>query len=203
MDNLASLKEKRKLFEEMLEENRKAYVEQWANDAAERLRCRDGDLMTPHTCSAAYIYHPAGADLDEIEPFTNELTEVVDKMKEDMLNEKRVLEGTDVPEYKENELSLPKPTEEEWKNDSLNGCLTTDPTRNSTVESNSLSSFVRLLNLPRVTVDSSERYEAQSTDSCSGKLDDSGSEIDVMNECSECTVPMISELMLGMPNEEK
>jgi hypothetical protein len=179
------------------------YRAEIAKEVVERLMRREEDLMTPHVCNAAYIYHPAGADLDEIEPFTNELTEVVDKMKEELLNEKRLLEGTDVPEYKENELSQSKPTEEEWKNDSLNGCSTTDPTLSSTVESNSLSSFVRLLNLPRITVDLNERYEAQSTDSCSGKLDDSGSETDAMNECSECTVPMISELMLGMPNEEK
>ena len=34
-----------------------------------------------------------------------ELTEIVDKMKEQLVNETRILEGTEVPEYKENELS--------------------------------------------------------------------------------------------------
>jgi len=198
------LKELKQTYKEMASTKASdRFMAEIAKEVEERLKIREEDLMTPHTCNAAYIYHPAGAALDEIEPFTSELTEVVDKMKEELLNEMRLLEGTDVPEYNENELSQPKPTEEQWKSDSQNGCLITDPTLNSIIESNSLSSFVEVLNPEQDMVYLSEKYEVESTNSCSGKLDDSGIEIDATNEFSECTVPMISEQMLGMPNEEK
>ena len=159
--------------------------------------------MTPHTCTAAYIYHPAGAALDEIESFTNELTEVVDKMKEELLNEKRVLEGTDVPEYDENGLSQSKVTEEQWKTVSLNGCSITDLTPISIIESNNSACFAELFNRNCPIAQFDELSTLSSTNSCSGMLDDCGIEIDATNEFSECTVPMISELTLGMPNEEK
>ena len=72
----------------------------------ERLKEREADVLTsPYTCDAAYIYHPMGASLEEIEPFTKELTTMVDKMKEDLVKETRILDGTEAPTYKENELS--------------------------------------------------------------------------------------------------
>lgn len=75
----------------------------------ERLKERDADVMTsPYTCDAAYIYHPMGASLEEIEPFTTELTTMVDKMKEELIKETRILDGTEAPVYKENELSETK-----------------------------------------------------------------------------------------------
>lgn len=172
-------------------------------EIVDRLQSREEDLMTPHKCDAAYIYHPAGAALDEIESFTNELTEVVDKMKEELLNEQRLLEGTDVPEYNENELSQAKLTEEQWKSALPNGSLTTDLIPTSTQDSNSLSGFAELFNrncpIPQLRTQSMN----SPTSSCLGKLDDCGIEIDATNESSECTVPMISELTHGTPNEEK
>ena len=72
----------------------------------ERIKEREADVLTtPYTCDAAYIYYPVGASLEEIEPFTKELTTMVDKMKEELVKETRILEGTEIPKYKENELS--------------------------------------------------------------------------------------------------
>lgn len=174
-----------------------------AREVTERLNRREEDLMSPHTCHAAYIYHPAGANLDEIEPFTNELTEVVDTMKEQLLNEKRLLEGTDVPEYNQNELSNLNPVEQQWKSDLPNGCSTIDRTQRLTLDSNTSSGFAELFN-QNCPIPSLRRQSMNSRrSSCSGNSAVSGNETDVMNECSECTVPMTSELMPGMPNEEK
>jgi putative phage-type endonuclease len=47
------------------------------------------------------LYPGLGTALEDIEPFTQELHTIVDKMKEDMLTETRILEGTAVPTYDE------------------------------------------------------------------------------------------------------
>ena len=49
----------------------------------------------------AALYPGLGTALEDIEPFTEELHAIVDKMKEDLLTETRILEGTAVPEYDE------------------------------------------------------------------------------------------------------
>jgi len=161
------------------------------------------DLTIPHQCDAAYIYYPIGAELEQIESFTTELTDIVDKMKEELVKETRILEGTEVPVYQENELSNSNPVEEQWKSDSQNGCSTIDPTLISTQDSSNSSCIADLFNRGCPIV----RLRRPSTDlpnnSCSAKLDGCGIEIDATNECSECTVPMTSELMLGTPNEAK
>ena len=100
-----------------------------------------------------------------------------------------------------NELSQSKPTEEQWKSDSPNGSLITDLTPTSTRDSSS-SSFIAEDSNPSFPTVSLRRQSTNSLiSSCSGKSDDCGIEIDAMNEYSECTVPMISVAMLGMPNE--
>ena len=161
------------------------------------------DLTIPHQCDAAYIYHPIGADLEQIESFTTELTDIVDKMKEELVKETRILEGTEVPVYQENELSNSNPVEEQWKSDSQNGCSTIDPTLISTQDSSNSSCIADLFNRGCPIV----RLRRQSTNSpkssCSGNSAASGTETDAMNECSECTVPMTSELTLGTLNEAK
>jgi hypothetical protein len=170
----------------------------------ERIKARQTeDLTLPHNCDAAYIYYPAGASLDEIEPFTTELTDVVDKMKEELANEKRILEGTDVPEYKENELTIVKITEEQWRNDLQNGCLTTDPIHTSTPVSDSLFGFAEPSNLDSPGTILRESFAILFRDSCSERLDVCGTEIDATNESSECMVPTISEPMDGTPSEAK
>ena len=77
----------------------------------ERYMERD-DLETPTKLTAGYVLSDFGTDLDKIEPFTTELTDIVDKMKEELASETRILEGTEVPEYKENELSTGEESKE-------------------------------------------------------------------------------------------
>ena len=161
------------------------------------------DLTILHNCTAAYIYHPVGASLDEIEPFTTELTQVVDKMKEELVNEKRILEGTDVPEYNQNELKIVQVSEEQWKNALQSGSLTIDPTHASTLVSDTSLSFVELSNLDCPNGCLPELYMKLSTNSCVAKSGECGTEIDVTNECCECTVPTISEPMDGTQSETK
>jgi hypothetical protein len=199
------LKELKILYKDMASGNpNDRFMQEVAKEAEARLKERETlDLQVPHKCEAAYIYHPVGAEIDQIEPFTTELTEVVDAMKEELLNEKRLLEGTDVPEYNENELSNFNPLEQQWKSDSPNGCSTTDPTLTSTQDSNILSGFAELFNRNCPMPQLRSRSTNSPTSSCSENSAASGNETDAMNESSECTVPMTSELMLGTPNEEK
>jgi hypothetical protein len=167
----------------------------------EDLRKTREDLQTPHDCHAAYLYPAAGTDLAAIEPFTAELTSIVDLMKEELANEARLLEGTDVPEYNQNELSQPETKRGQWTTDLQTGFLTIVPTPISPPESNTLSSTAR----PNSPVSPLELFDARfspsSTGSCSGKEADCGCVIDATNECSVCTVPTTSELTRGMPSD--
>lgn len=174
------------------------------DDWKKRLKQRETeDLTTPHNCDAAYIYYPAGAELEQIESFTTELTDIVEKMKEELVKETRILEGTEAPVYNENELSQPKPVEEQWKSDLPNGSLTTDLTPTSTQDSSNSLCIAELFNQNCPIVRLRRMSSNSRKSSCSGNSADSGIETDAMNESSECTVPMTSELMLGMPNEVK
>ena len=199
------LRELKTLYKEMATTKADdVYRKAIATQVEERLKERETiDLQVPHTCDAAYIYHPVGASLDEIEPFTTELTGVVDKMKEELVNEMRILEGTDVPEYKENELSQSKPTDEQWMSDSLNGSLTTDPIHASTPVFDTLFSSVAPLSLDSPSAISSESFMKAFNVSCSVRSDVCGSEIDATNECCECTVPTINEPTDGTQSEAK
>jgi len=49
----------------------------------------------------AELYPNVGTPIDAIEPFTQELHGIVDKMKEDLLTETPILEGTAIPTYDE------------------------------------------------------------------------------------------------------
>ena len=191
---------------EILEANRAAFRERVEKEASERLIERDRDLMIQHDCRAAYICPNAGTDLDAIAPFTEELGEIVDKMREELANEKRILEGTLDPEYTpilENGFSNDTHTEQQWKPDSRSGFSIIDPTHDSMFGSNILPGSARLLNLDSRI----EQYVSRSMPSpenlCSEKSDDCGKETDAMNESSECTVPMTSERMDGTPSEAK
>jgi hypothetical protein len=163
----------------------------------------------------AYMDGSFGVDIYQEQEFQEELHVIVDDMKVKLVDEKKILEGTLNPEYgkgdwemptierTENELSQSNPTEEQWKSISLSGCSTTDHTPISTTESNTSVCFAELFNQDCPIRQFDESSTPSSTNSCSGTLGDYGTETDAMNECSECTVPMTSELMLGMPNEEK
>lgn len=159
------------------------------------------DLMTPSTCNAAYVCLPAGADLDDIEPFTAELTTIVDDMKEQLASETRILEGTEVPEYKENELSQPKLTEEQWKAHFESGCSTTARIHTSTPELSSSFSTAKPLSLDLAIADLNAISTLPSI--AFRTLSDYGTETGAMSEFSECTVPTTSEPMPGTPSDLK
>ena len=162
------------------------------------------DLTTPSRLTAGYILSNFGTDLDAIEPFTTELTGIVDKMKEELANETRILEGTDVPEYQpQNELSEEKISEEEWRSILHNGSSRTVRLLTSTPVSSTLSSSARPNSPMLDIVDFDANSYKSSTPSWRVISGDCGCEIDAMNECSECTVPMISEPTPGTPSEAK
>ena len=196
--------QQRILDDTQMEETRQIILSRPKREIEERLKKRETeDLTVPHQCDAAYIYYPAGAELEQIDSFTIELTEIVDKMKEDMINETRILEGTEIPVYQENELSNSNPVEEQWKSVLPNGSLTIDPIPDSIHESNISSSFVEPSDPNYRIVRLEKQYTLSPRSSCSGNSAASGNETDAMNEYSECTVPMTSELMLGTLNEVK
>jgi len=182
-------------MEKELEERFKAQL-------ARYVETRD-DLETPTTLTAGYVLSNFGTELDAIEPFTTELTAIVDKMKEELANEVRILEGTEVPEYKQNELSEEKLSEEEWRSFLPNGCSRTDHTRTSTPGlSNSFSSVRHNSPVSGILGSAGPSFPSL-TPSCPQIWVDCGCVIDATNESSECTVPTINELTLGTPSEEK
>jgi hypothetical protein len=165
---------------------------------------RDPDVFTaPVTCTAAYLYSDHGTNLEDIEPFTAELTGIMDSMQEALANEARILEGTEVPEYDQNELSGERISEEEWRTYLHNGSSRTVRIPISMFDSSSLPSSVRPVSPVFPTLDSDGKFCERSIPSSWGISDGCGCETDAMNESSECTVPMISEPMLGMLSEEK
>ena len=103
----------------------------------------------------------------------------------------------------ENELSNSNPVEEQWKSDSLNGCSTIDPTLTSIQDSSNSSCIAELFNRSCPIVRLRRLSSNSPKSSCSGNSAASGTETDVMNESSECTVPMTSELTPGTPNEAR
>ena len=164
------------------------------------------DLLTPSKLNAAYTISNFGTDLDAIEPFTSELTEIVDTMKEQLATEARILEGTDAPEYKpigENELSEGETKEDQWTTDLRNGFSTIVLTPIFRGVSSNSSSTARPCSPASPTLASAETCCPRPSACCKETLDVSGCETDAMNECSECTVPTISEQMLGTPSEVK
>jgi hypothetical protein len=158
--------------------------------------------------SAVFSPH-LGVEISDIQPFTQELGETIEIMKVKLVNETKLLEGMEVPEYGkgewaiENGLSDTTQNTSQWKSASENGCSTTDPIHILITDSNILSSFARPLNRDSPTLYSNDTYSPSSTESCSAKSDDCGKETDAMNESCECTVPTISARMDGTPSEAR
>ena len=177
------------------EERTKAMIDIYTKDR--------NDLMTPSKLTAAYICPNTGADLMDIEPFTEELTGIVDKMKEELANEVRILEGTDVPEYKQNELSDVQSKECQWTNDLQNGFSTIVLIPGLTPGLNTSSCSARHNSPVLDTLGFASCSCPLQTPSWQATSEGCGCATDAMNESSECTVPMISELTPGTPNEEK
>ena len=174
-------------------------------EALRRQRESD-DLMTPSTLTAAYLCPNAGADLEDIEPFMTELTGIVDTMKEQLAEETRILEGLDAPEYTDlpqNELSHAETKDDQWTTDLPNGFSRIARTLTSTPESSTFSSTARPSSPVSDIVDCGGRSCLPRTDFYGGIWDVCGCATDAMNECSECTVPTISERMPGTLSEAK
>jgi hypothetical protein len=156
------------------------------------------------------LYPSVGTPLDEIEPFTQELTGIVATMQEKLSTETKILEGTmPIPDYEgvrdalQNELSIPKLTEEQWRTSLGNGSLTTDPTLISMFGSSSSSSSAEPSNPASDTPVCGNGCSKLPTDCCEGKSADCGCATDASNECCACMVQMINVPTVGMPSEEK
>lgn len=163
------------------------------------------------------VYLPSayGADIEAEHVFQQELHGIVDEMKVKLVDETKILEGTLNPEYgkdqwtiptierRENELSTFNSLQEQWKSDSPNGSLITDLTPRSTHDSSTLSCIAENSSPSFPTIFLRRRSTNSPNSVCSGNSAASGTETDAMNEFSECTVPMTSELTLGMLNEAR
>lgn len=156
------------------------------------------------------LYPSVGTPLDDIEPFTQELTGIVETMQEKLSSETKILEGTmPMPDYDvvrdalQNELSIPKLTEEQWRTSLGNGSLTTDPVLISMFGSSSSSSTAEPSNPPLDTPVCGNWCSKLPTDCCKAKSDDCGCATDASNECCACMVQTINVPTVGMPSEEK
>lgn len=160
------------------------------------------DIETPHNCTAGYIVSNMGADIEEERRFQNELHEIVDKMKEDLVNETKILEGTDIPVY-QNELSSSESKEEQWKTDLPSGYSTIDLTPISNEDSNISFSSVSSLNRVRIMDGCDEKYPEQPEILCGANSVDFGNVTGHLNESFDCMEQTINVPVLGIPNEEK
>lgn len=169
---------------------------------AKYLESRD-DLMTPSKLNAAYTISDLGTDLEAIEPFTAELTGIVDTMKERLASETRILEGTEVPVYVQNELSGSETKEGQWTTDLQNGFSTTVLIPTSTPASSSSSCSARPNSPVSGTPACEGKFCERSTPSSWVMSGACGCATAATNESSVCTVPMTSAPTPGTPSEEK
>jgi len=93
------LTELKNMYKEMAKGLPNPYVEKIAKEVESRLAEREMDLMTPHSCDATYMCPNAGADLDALDAHTVEFRCMIEDMFEKLLDETKILEGVDVPEY--------------------------------------------------------------------------------------------------------
>lgn len=156
------------------------------------------------------MYPSVGTPLNEIEPFMHELTGIVETMQEKLTTETKILEGSmPLPDYDamraslENELSIPKLTEEQWRTRLHNGSSTTGLTLISIPASSSSSCFVEASSLGLDTQPCVERSFSMPTPCCEGKSGDCGCATDASNECCACMVQTINVPMAGTPSEAK
>lgn len=182
------------------------------------------DLTAPHNCGAGYVYSDMGVDIEEEHKFQEELHGIVDKMKEDLVHEKKILEGTLEPEYNPNEVKIEKFVEGEsfttnqfvqnelsksnseykqWMLDCMNGSSKTDHTHISSDELSTSSCTAKPSNQVLDTRDYDEKYPEPSTILCPEISVSYGKEIGPLNEQFDSMVQMINVPMLGTPSEEK
>jgi hypothetical protein len=179
-------------------------MEEFTKALAEYTTTRDS-LTVPHNCQAGYVISNMGTDLDAIEPFTVELTGIVDTMQEELAKEVRLLEGVDVPEYAplENEHLDSETKECQWSNASANGCWTTDRTHACTPELSTSVSIAEPSSLIFPTEQSSGLSSLRSMNCSEGKLERCGCGTDATNESCACMEQTINVPMAGTLSEEK
>ena len=170
-------------------------------------------------------YHSSRLDatyIEDIEPFTEELSGIVVEMQEKLATETRILEGTEDltretiiipppinPEETlailtgKNGLSEGETKEEQWSNVLLNGCSTTDPTLISTLESNSSACIAELFSQDCPIPSSNVRLLPVLTRSYGETLESCGCGTDAMNGSCVCMEQTISVPMVGTSSEEK
>lgn len=162
------------------------------------------------------------AAIDEIEPFTQELTGIVKVMQVQLATETCILDGTEVPTREDivipppedpeavlramtgqNELSGGETKECQWNNVSETGYWTIDLTQNSTLESSNSASIAELFNQNCPIPQSVGPWSLVSMNSCEGKSDACGCVTGATNEPCACMEQTINVPMAGTPNEEK
>ena len=153
-----------------------------------------------------------GTELDEIAPFTREFEQIVDKMKEELVNEKKILEGAmETPDYavilreldSENELSKSERKEEEWKMPSESGSSASAPAHISRNEYDISSLTAELFNRSCPIRRSSVSLSPSSTVSSLGKWVECGCETVATSGYCVCMEQTISVPTAGTPSEEK
>jgi hypothetical protein len=162
------------------------------------------------------------AYLDEIEPFTEELSGIVRDMQVLLATETRILEGTEdltreeivipPPEDPEavlreltgqNELSGGETKECQWSNASANGCWTTGHTHDCIREFATSASTAAPSSLSYPMAQSSEVSLPVWTNSSEAKSDSCGCGTDATSESCACMEQTINVPTVGMPSEEK
>jgi hypothetical protein len=162
--------------------------------------------------------------LEDIEPFTQELTGIVLEMQDKLAMETRILEGTELPPREEiiipppvnpeetlailtgkskNELSGGETKEDQWSSDLLNGCSTTGLIPISTLESNSSVCIAELFDRSCPIRPSAVRLLPVSTRSFGGTLEGCGCGTGATSESCVCMEQTISVPTVGIPSEEK
>lgn len=160
--------------------------------------------------------------LDAIEPFTEELTEIVLEMQAALPSESKLLEGADILEREDivipppedpkavlqaltgkNELSNAESYSSQWMPVLLSGSSRTDPTLISTLESNSSACIAELFVRTCPTLRSNAASSPMSICSFEETSGACGCATGVTNESCACMEQTISVPTVGMLSEEK
>ena len=160
--------------------------------------------------------------IDAIEPFMEELSEIVKEMQQKLPTETRILEGSDMIEREDiripppkdpqaildqltgkNELSQGETKEDQWSNASANGCWTTAPIPDSTPELSSSASIAELFDQNCPIQFFTVRPSPASTRFSGERLESCGCGTDTTNGRCACMEQTINVPMAGTPSEEK
>jgi hypothetical protein len=186
----------------LTDEKMKLYIEDGRKRMEDERVSRGLELYTGEV--EALYSNDGGAELDQLDTYNEEFSGLIEDMFQKLPMEKRILEGAEVPIYTA-KTDFPDTSVEhqQWNSVLPSGCLTTAPTHTSLTGLSSSACTAELSSPSYPTMQCEEQSTPSSGSSCSEKWDDCGNEIDAMNECSECTVPMINELMDGTLSEVK